>query len=140
VPAEVKLTALEAAGILAIEADIKKMGIVFEWMDDETVSITEVPPEIGDVNIGEIIKEAAYLGSEGNLSADQTAFEKLAELSAKKYAACRAAMKSGIGDHAENLAWLAERVLNYEDVKYCPHGRPVAFEITKNDIEKQFKR
>ena len=74
-------------------------------------------------------------------AADVPALEKkLAELAANKYAACRAAMKSGIQDSPENIVWLADRVMNYEDVKYCPHGRPVAVEITKSDIEKQFKR
>ena len=139
-PEEIKLTPGESSGILEIENDMKKLGIIFEWKDEETILITEVPPEIFDVNIKEIIKEAAYLSSEGNLSAHETAFEKLAMLSAKKSAACRAAMKSGIIDSGENIAWLVGRVLNYGDVKYCPHGRPVAFEIAKSDIEKKFKR
>ena len=140
IPVEVKLTPEETAGILEIEKDMKKMGILFEWKDSETVSITEVPAEIFDADIGETIKEAAYLRSAGDLSAHETMFEKLVMLSAKKSAACKAAMKTGIVDSAENIAWLADRVMNYEDVKYCPHGRPVAFEITKKDIEKQFKR
>jgi DNA mismatch repair protein MutL len=140
VPVEVKLTPKETAGILDIEKDMKKLGIILEWKDDETVYITEVPAEIFDANIEETIREAAYLSSEGNLSAHETAFEKLVMLSAKKSAACRAAMKSGISDSVENIAWLVDRVMNYEDVKYCPHGRPVAFEITKYEIEKQFKR
>ena len=25
-------------------------------------------------------------------------------------------------------------------VKYCPHGRPVAIELTKKQLEKQFRR
>ncbi|MCL2772624.1 MAG: DNA mismatch repair endonuclease MutL [Oscillospiraceae bacterium] len=140
VPIEVKLNPEEAAGIIDIENDMKKMGIIFEWESDGVILITEVPYEIADVNIEEIIKEAAYMSFEGNLSAHETAFEKLAELTANKYAACRAAMKSGIRDSVENIIWLADRIMNYEDVKYCPHGRPVAFETTKYEIEKRFKR
>ena len=140
IPEEVKLTAKEAAGILDIENEIKNFGIVFKWKDDNTVLVTEVPAEISDINTGDIIKEAAYLSSEENKAADRTIFEKLAMLSAKKSAACKAAMKSGISDSTQNISWLVERVLSYENVRYCPHGRPIAFEITKNEIEKQFKR
>ena len=140
VPAEIALTPKEAAGITDIEKDIEKLGVVFEWKNDETISITEVPPELAEVNIAEIIKEAAYLSSEGGFSANKTAFEKLAALSAKKSKACKTAMKSGVSDNSENIAWLVGKVINGGDVKYCPHGRPVAFEITKTDIEKQFKR
>ena len=27
-----------------------------------------------------------------------------------------------------------------DDIRYCPHGRPVMIEYTKNELEKKFKR
>ena len=27
-----------------------------------------------------------------------------------------------------------------EDLKYCPHGRPIAISLSKKTLEKQFKR
>ena len=40
----------------------------------------------------------------------------------------------------EELKALAERVLLRDDVRYCPHGRPVCFELTRKELEKQFGR
>ncbi len=53
--------------------------------------------------------------------------------------ACKAAIKGGWRSGAEELEAVARMVLSGE-VKYCPHGRPVAIELTKNQLEKQFKR
>ena len=140
---EIKLSPREAAGMLEFKDDIEKIGIVFELKEDDssTVVVSEVPTAINDVNIGDIIREMAYMfAEENNFMAHETALEKLIEVTARKTTACRKAMKSGIRDEPEHLMWLAERVLEYEHIKYCPHGRPVAFEMTKNELEKQFKR
>ena len=40
----------------------------------------------------------------------------------------------------EELATLAERVLTDDDIRYCPHGRPVCIEIPRREWEKQFGR
>ena len=54
--------------------------------------------------------------------------------------ACKAAIKGGNITSAKELTLLAQRVLSNKDILYCPHGRPVAFEIKKTDLEKQFGR
>ena len=53
--------------------------------------------------------------------------------------ACKAAIKGGwVSDPAE-LRVLVDRVQSGE-IKYCPHGRPVAVKLTKYELEKMFKR
>ncbi|MEG1720515.1 MAG: DNA mismatch repair protein MutL, partial [Pseudoflavonifractor sp.] len=53
--------------------------------------------------------------------------------------ACKAAIKGGQKNSPDELEAVAAAVLR-GDVKYCPHGRPVAIELTKAQLEKQFKR
>ena len=53
--------------------------------------------------------------------------------------ACKAAIKGGWRSGAEELEEVARLVMS-GSVKYCPHGRPVAIEMTKKQLEKQFKR
>ncbi len=53
--------------------------------------------------------------------------------------ACKAAIKGGWRSGQEELEEVARMVMSGE-VKYCPHGRPVAIELTKKQLEKQFKR
>ena len=53
--------------------------------------------------------------------------------------ACKAAIKGGWKSGPQELERVARAVID-GDVKYCPHGRPVAIELTKKDLEKQFKR
>ena len=54
--------------------------------------------------------------------------------------ACRAAIKAGNVNKPEELIHLAIELEENPDVKYCPHGRPIYFFISKNEIEKNFKR
>ena len=53
--------------------------------------------------------------------------------------ACKAAIKGGWHTSEKELERLVKAVMAGE-VKYCPHGRPVAIELTKKELEKQFKR
>jgi DNA mismatch repair protein MutL len=54
--------------------------------------------------------------------------------------ACRAATKAGDASRHAELEEIARRVLLHEDIRYCPHGRPVCIEMTRKELEKQFGR
>jgi DNA mismatch repair protein MutL len=53
--------------------------------------------------------------------------------------ACKAAIKGGWKNGEEELRKVCQAVMD-DQVRYCPHGRPVAIKMTRKDLEKQFKR
>ena len=54
--------------------------------------------------------------------------------------ACRAAVKAGDITSPAELQQLAERILQNDDVRTCPHGRPVCYKLSRRELEKQFGR
>jgi hypothetical protein len=54
--------------------------------------------------------------------------------------ACKAAIKAGWHSDEKELLALAEKVMTTEELKYCPHGRPICITLSKKQLEKQFKR
>ena len=54
--------------------------------------------------------------------------------------ACKAAIKAGWHTDEKELLALAKQVMDREELKYCPHGRPICISLSKKQLEKQFKR
>ena len=60
-------------------------------------------------------------------------------------ASCKAAIKGGRIYDIAHIKWICDRLLKKPDgdnqvIRTCPHGRPVAFEIKKSSIDRQFAR
>lgn len=53
---------------------------------------------------------------------------------------CRSAIKAGNINYQQELMEIAKIVDTDKSIRYCPHGRPVCFVITKRELEKQFGR
>ncbi len=54
--------------------------------------------------------------------------------------ACKAAIKGGRVYDDNIIKWLVEKVLLLPDITVCPHGRPIAYKLTKNELDRQFER
>ncbi|MBQ8372456.1 MAG: DNA mismatch repair endonuclease MutL [Clostridia bacterium] len=54
--------------------------------------------------------------------------------------ACKAAIKGGRVYNAGVIEWLVEQVLSLPDITVCPHGRPIAYRLTKHELDRQFDR
>lgn len=54
--------------------------------------------------------------------------------------ACKSAIRSNDKTSNEEMISLAKQIISNDKIRHCPHGRPVMFIMSKNDLEKQFKR
>lgn len=102
---------------------------------DRCVKVSACPPELVDCNITDIVTEiSGYLAN--NIKTLMP--EKLDWIYHSM--ACRAAVKAGNFTSSYEAERFVENLLKREDIRYCPHGRPVMIEMTKRELEKQFKR
>ncbi len=136
-PLEAYLTSDELATLSEWEKEIKSLGFNYE-ANGSTVSIFEIPSGISQNAAPDMLIALASKLMRGEANAS-TAKDDIFE-SALYQASCKAAIKAGRIYDTAHIKWICDRVLTLENIRYCPHGRPVAFEMTKHFLEKQFER
>lgn len=134
-PVAVTLNREEYAAILSVLRELEEAGFEVEDFGGGSVLIRAIPMMLDGCDAAAAIQEIA-----GDLISgrQEIAMDKLDWI--YHSTACRAAIKGGDGSRPEELKALAERVLLQDDIRYCPHGRPVCFELTRKELEKQFGR
>ena len=132
-PLAVELSAEDAASLLEQLPLLEEFGFVCEDFGDGTVLVRQVP---SDLEVGDVPAALEELAEELRLNrADPAA----ARDSLLQTMACKSAIKAGMWSDPSELQALADKVQSGE-IRYCPHGRPVAVKLSKYEMEKMFKR
>lgn len=134
-PVSVTLSQKEYAAVIENLDVFRKGGFLVEDFGDGAVVVRGFPLVLSKEDIPSIITEMA-----GELLKGKTkpVPEKLQWL--YHSASCRAAIKAGDELKKEETEVFVEKLLSDESIRYCPHGRPVMYELSKHEIEKQFGR
>ncbi len=136
-PVNVALTPEELASCAEYRDELIKLG--FDFVEAKNgVDLIQYPSGLNDAQSVTMFSELASRLSDGHgdLKIGRDAFYE----KALYQASCKAAVKGGREDSPENIRWIAEQVIVNPNIRFCPHGRPVAFEMTKSEFEKQFER
>ncbi len=138
-PLTLRLSAEEADALSQYGDDIRATG--FDFMVDDggrDVSLTAIPTGLTNDQA-----ETFFVTVTGQLASGTGSLEvtrtQLYE-QALYQASCKAAIKAGRVYDDAHIEWVCKQVLGNPAVRFCPHGRPVAFELSKGDIEHRFKR
>lgn len=114
---------------------LANMGFSFDFSNPPFLRTTAVPTFLQSLNIDEIVTEIAHNFALGKINPQTAYLDDLLHTMA-----CKAAIKAHDKNDLAELQELAQIVYADEQVRHCPHGRPVMFVIKKHELEKQFKR
>ncbi|MCL2144880.1 MAG: DNA mismatch repair endonuclease MutL [Endomicrobia bacterium] len=110
------------------------LGITVEEFGQNTFRITAYPALLGNISVEHIIKSIIEdLEIEKNIEIGQKR-EKIIR------SACRASIKAGDSISDIEAKKLINDLFKCNHPFTCPHGRPTAYKISLNELEKFFKR
>lgn len=147
-PYELTVLPTEAAAITDYASSLESLGYGFTLTEQSVsvvqVSLTQIPDMLSQAEAVELFTSLVNRLTEGTGTVEAAS---AAYFETKLWqASCKAAIKGGRVYDMVHLRWLCDRLLIKPEkegasvIRTCPHGRPVAFEIKKTSIERQFAR
>ena len=124
----------EGAALLAQLPLLGRFGFEAEDFGGGALIVRAAPSDVAAGEIPDVLSELA-----GRLLTGGSADPGAARDALLHTMACKAAIKGGQKNSPAELLKVAQAVMSGA-VKYCPHGRPVAIELTRQQLEKRFGR
>jgi len=134
-PVPVQLRADAAAELLSNAELLAELGFEIEEFGDSTVLLRQIPMDLSPEGAAEAAESIAADLLSGRREKKDTVRDEILHT-----VACKAAIKAGWLNDPKELLALVKQVMAREDLKYCPHGRPICVSLSKKQLEKQFKR
>ena len=134
-PIPVRLSPSVAGELLSSKLLLDDLGFEIDEFGENTILLRQIPMDLSPDAAAEAVEALASDLLNGRHESKDTVRDEILHT-----VACKAAIKAGWkNDEAELLA-LVRQVMAREDLKYCPHGRPICVTLSKKQLEKQFKR
>ena len=136
-PIDVMMTSGEVEALKQYNDELEKIGFSLRYARN-TVSVDAIPEEVDSAAVPDMLGSMAgrILDNTGSVKLTRDIiFEK-----ALYQAACKAAIKAGRAYADEHVKWIVDKLMTIPDITFCPHGRPVALEMSHHTLDKQFDR
>ncbi len=134
-PVPCRLSPDSVAALLNSKDMLTELGFELDSFGDNTVLVRQIPMDLSIEDVTDVLDELAADLMTGRREKGTTIRDELLHT-----VACKAAIKAGWKTDEKELQALVKTVMECEDLKYCPHGRPICITLSKKQLEKQFKR
>lgn len=132
-PESLKLSPTEADIVESNINTYEKLGFKIEQFGGGDYIVRQAPADMKTEDISSAVVEIAQLLKEKKDPEDIYS-------SAVFTIACKSAIKANYSLTEGEAKALVEKVLYYDKIRTCPHGRPIIVSFNKKFIEKEFKR
>ena len=136
-PMTLSLTPEELSAAEEFSDELRATGFSYN-INCEAVDIIEIPNAIGTADAESLFVKMLDELVEGRGNPETT--EAIRKEKALYQVACKAAIKGGRVYDRALIDWLVRKILLLPDITVCPHGRPIAYRLTKNELDRQFER
>ena len=134
-PIPVRLSPEAAAELLQNKAMLTELGFEIDEFGENTLLLRQIPMDLSPDAAAEALETIGADLLTGRRESRDTVRDEVLHT-----VACKAAIKAGWHSDELELLALVRQVMAREDLKYCPHGRPICITLSKKQLEKQFKR
>ena len=135
VPVVVSLNPIEYASYKEYSERIMEMGFETEDFGDNSIVIRSTPYDLDSGELENLMIEIINKFSENKTEIITEKQDRLLYT-----IACKAAVKANHTLSLDEQKDLAEKVLDFDNINTCPHGRPITISMSKKEMEKLFKR
>ena len=134
-PIPVRLSPAAAAELLSNRELLEELGFEVDEFGDNTVLLRQIPMDLSVDAAAETAETIAADLLTGRKERKDTVRDEVLHT-----VACKAAIKAGWKNDDRELLAIVKQVMSRDDLKHCPHGRPICVTLSKKQLEKQFKR
>ena len=134
-PIPVRLSAEAAAELLSNQPILEELGFEVDEFGENTVLLRQIPMDLSPDDAAEAAEALAADLLNGRHDTKDTVRDEILHT-----VACKAAIKAGWHTDETELLALVKQVMDRDELKYCPHGRPICITLSQKQLEKQFKR
>ena len=134
-PIPVRLSAEAAAELLSNRPILEELGFEVDEFGENTVLLRQIPMDLSPDDAAEAAEALAADLLNGRHDTKDTVRDEILHT-----VACKAAIKAGWHTDETELLALVKQVMDRDELKYCPHGRPICITLSQKQLEKQFKR
>ena len=137
IPLEIPLSDEEASAGEEYREEITKTGFSYE-ITSGMATVNEIPSNLTEGAAVDLF--ITILGELSSGTGNAVISRDLLYEKALYQSACKAAIKAGDLNTHEELEALVDRLMACPEITHCPHGRPVAFIMTRSSVERRFGR